>query len=91
MTERNCDLCVHHTACECDVWKCEYIPKDEAIQAFKAAKKGEWIIVGGLGGQWCECSECGYTPQWHTKLIMPWEMDMKYCPACGARLERSKQ
>lgn len=62
----------------------------EIIESASAAdvaevRHGEWINTGAYvcGEYEFECTECGYT-NWHTS-----EANEKYCPGCGARMDRT--
>lgn len=35
---RDCKTCVHQTADGCSAWSCEYINRDEAIEAYEILK-----------------------------------------------------
>ena len=35
MNDRNCDSCIHKTAEGCRSWECEYINRDDAIEAWR--------------------------------------------------------
>lgn len=36
--DRDCKTCVHQTADGCSAWECEYINRDEAIEAYEILK-----------------------------------------------------
>lgn len=57
--ERNCENCAHarpfggENDNRCDAWECEYIDRQEAIEAYKARRD----IV--------RCGECKYSKDWY--------------------------
>ena len=77
----NCDTCVWATRNGgCASWGCDYIPMQEAAEAWKKersedpVKHGKWVMQGTAYG----CSLCG------EGVIHPFH---NYCPNCGARME----
>ena len=51
MKVRDCETCAHAQPFggeidnRCDAWECEYINRKEAIEAYKAKRKGEYGII----------------------------------------------
>ena len=49
--ERDCETCAHahpyggENDNRCDAWECDYINRKEAIEAYKAKRKGEYGII----------------------------------------------
>lgn len=95
---RDCKTCVHQTADGCSAWDCEYINRDEAIEAYEILKAmgtnpirptAKWIKVDGA----FHCSNCDHIPINRIKVQGAVVYDvkikdvMKYCPICGAKME----
>lgn len=70
------------------IWNTEYIGAalDEAMQALREQKAGEWHVLDECSNAGMYCSNCGKKVY---KLdfsgTMKWK-DFKYCPHCGARI-----
>jgi DNA-directed RNA polymerase subunit RPC12/RpoP len=75
---------------------CEYADAMDFIDAIPAAdvqpvKHGKWEEVaeyGGWGDTYYRCSVCG--EEWYIDTGTPIENGMKYCPSCGARMDKEE-
>lgn len=49
-------------------------------------RHGKWLVKdNGWGGTYYTCTDCG--EDWVTVNGTPAENKMKYCPACGAKMD----
>lgn len=71
-----CD-CIEDSTIGCN--ECRRKAADIAINALKEQKTGHWIYKNNWYSNY-ECSECGCLNGYS-----------KYCPNCGARMEREKE
>lgn len=87
--KRDCENCAHahpfggENDNRCDAWECEYINRQEAIEAYKARKVGGWIRTGRTnvyGGEELMCPFCG-----DRVMVQNIEYEL-YCRQCGALL-----
>ena len=89
--ERTCDLVCQYSKKQRSVM-CGACPFGSAFDAITEVptidpvKHGKWINDKGL----YRCSVCGelWTEWW--AIVVPEERMMRFCPHCGARMERSE-
>jgi len=67
------------------IWNTEYIGEalDEAMQALREQKAGEWHVLERGFDDEVYCGNCGKTL---SSKNIEWN-DFKYCPYCGARIQ----
>lgn len=69
---------------EMDIREVKRAPTVDAVER----KRGKWVLHPEVrniyGGIYIECSEC------HTKYVVQYVEDEKYCRNCGAEMERGE-
>ena len=68
----------------------EKLGKWMKIIAEQEQKSGKWIGIDEKPHEDYECSCCGYVVSTFTANIEP-HTEYKYCPNCGAKMEREAQ
>ena len=87
---RDCDNCARCGRDGCKSWDCDFVPRKEAIEAWKEKHEtadrpqGEWISQN-LYWHTAICSNCNKVTmfeEWNEEVI-----EYDFCPNCGCRMK----
>lgn len=87
MNDRNCIDCVNRDPDGCRVWDCDYIPRPDAIKAYKGTTPAHWVNETDNGAEMMACSNCGCRVIKKPYLLAV-GTSANRCPYCGAVMEK---
>lgn len=79
--EYECEFDHYSDECIEEAYKIAFYYKDKSDEIDNHVKHGKWIDKGNAAGLFC--SECDFKVRYRD------ERRFKYCPNCGAKMERS--